>query len=391
MAINKPLDAITETDLLELVSDSSPELKVLEFKRTLPGRSDGEKKEFLYDVASFANAIGGDLVYGIREEKGQAQELIGLQLEDADAEKLRLESQILSGIEPRIPGLRVHSISLSGSRYAFFIRIPRSWVGPHWVKFGGSLKFYSRTSAGKYLLDYGELRGLFVLGENRVEKLRQFRTERLGRIIANDTPVPLEEKAKVVLHILPLSAFDPSGGIRPAGSNGPIELWEPLAAHGYNRIRHNFDGLFNDSTPTGRAVSYLLLFRNGCIETVTTALTGEWQGRNQLDSQAYETQILEAIYRLRKLQSHFGIEPPHLLLLSLVGVKGYELSVHHRLRRFDRSPIDRDLLAAPEILVEMPDYNPAAVMRPAFDSVWNAAGWERSLNYDTQGEWKGQG
>jgi hypothetical protein len=27
------------------------------------------------------------------------------------------------------------------------------------------------------------------------------------------------------------------------------------------------------------------------------------------------------------------------------------------------------------------------VIRPVFDSIWNAAGWPRSMNYDEAGEW----
>jgi hypothetical protein len=26
-------------------------------------------------------------------------------------------------------------------------------------------------------------------------------------------------------------------------------------------------------------------------------------------------------------------------------------------------------------------------LRPLFDAVWNAAGWERSFNYDEKGKW----
>jgi hypothetical protein len=31
--------------------------------------------------------------------------------------------------------------------------------------------------------------------------------------------------------------------------------------------------------------------------------------------------------------------------------------------------------------------NPGEVMRPVFYSVWNAAGWPRSMNYDDAGNW----
>lgn len=388
---NKPLDAITETDLLELVSNSSPELKVLEFKQTLPGRSDGEKKEFLYDVASFANASGGDLIYGIGEEKGQAQELIGLQLEDADAEKLRLESQILNGIEPRIPGLHVHNIPLSDSRYAVIIRVPRSWVGPHWVKFGGSFKFHSRTSAGKYLLDYGELRGLFALSETRVERLRQFRTERLGRIIAGDTTVPLKETPKVILHVLPWAAFDPGNSIRFAGLDDPDRLLRPLAGSG-SGIKYNFDGVYTHThlNNEGRSEGYLQLFRNGCFETVSADITFIRDQQGCIPSLDFEQEIIASVTRIKALQKQLGIEPPLLLMLSLLGIKGYVLGVSSRYRNWQPMQIDRNDLIVPEVFVDNTDFDPTQVLRPAFDSVWNAAGFAHSMDYDVQGNWKPQ-
>ena len=55
----KPLESITEADLRSLTENGASEIKTLEYKRSLPGRSDEEKKEFLADASSFANPAGG--------------------------------------------------------------------------------------------------------------------------------------------------------------------------------------------------------------------------------------------------------------------------------------------------------------------------------------------
>jgi predicted HTH transcriptional regulator len=68
MPSNPPLDLIDETILQTLVSNKVAEGKKIEYKQALPGNSDSEKKEFLADVSSFANAIGGDLIFGVEEE-----------------------------------------------------------------------------------------------------------------------------------------------------------------------------------------------------------------------------------------------------------------------------------------------------------------------------------
>src|SRR5258708_28643064 len=70
MVLNKSLESIQESDLQALVDNQVTERKTTEYKEALPGNADGDKKEFLADVSSFANASGGDLIYGIKEQSG---------------------------------------------------------------------------------------------------------------------------------------------------------------------------------------------------------------------------------------------------------------------------------------------------------------------------------
>jgi len=58
----KPLDEITEGDLQRLITDRIEENRQLEYKRELPSTSEGEKREFVRDVVSFANSAGGHII-----------------------------------------------------------------------------------------------------------------------------------------------------------------------------------------------------------------------------------------------------------------------------------------------------------------------------------------
>ena len=113
--INKDIDQITEQDLQELIDNEVIEAKTSEYKGELPGGTDSEKKEFLADISSFANASGGDIIYGITSDKntGKPLELKGLSITNADNEILRLENIIRDGIEPRIPSINTKSIQLT--------------------------------------------------------------------------------------------------------------------------------------------------------------------------------------------------------------------------------------------------------------------------------------
>ena len=64
--IPKRIDAISGDDLRTIVSEGVKEGRTLEFKESLPGRGDSDRKEFLADITSFANTSGGDIVYGMR-------------------------------------------------------------------------------------------------------------------------------------------------------------------------------------------------------------------------------------------------------------------------------------------------------------------------------------
>jgi hypothetical protein len=205
VALDKPVEEITEKDLIELIDARTPELRTLDYKQCLPGTSDDKRKEFLADASSFANCVGGHLIYGMRADAGVPIELVGIP-EDGDASILRLENMIRDGIAPR---MAVHSgaIKLANSRTAVVIR---SLAPPHMVTFGGTSRVYSRTSNGKYQLDVHEIRAAFLGSETTAERIRNFRLDRVSRVRVGETPVPLQQGPCTVLHIIPPSAFGSS-------------------------------------------------------------------------------------------------------------------------------------------------------------------------------------
>lgn len=386
---NKPFDSIEESDLQDLIDSQVSEGKTTDYKEALPGRSDPDKKEFLADVSSFANASGGHIVYGMKEEAGIPNELCGLPGIDPDAEKLRLDSLMRDCIDPRIPGVSIRAIPLKSSAVAIVIRIPRSWALPHMVTFQGNSRFYSRGSGGKYQLDVSELRALFGLSESAAERIRRFRTERLNNIVAGETPIALEENAKIVFHVIPFSTSDPTRIFDVASLADHTALMQPIYATGWNH-RHNFDGFmtYSQYPQTAGAHTYLQVFRNGSIEAVeTTILSGR---ELSIPSLTFEQELLKALPEFLNIQKHLGVEPPLFVFVTLTGVKGYRMGVDtSRMWRHEVQPIDKDTLLVPEIVIESFEYGDVGkVMRPIFDAVWNASGWPQSIYYDEQGNWR---
>jgi hypothetical protein len=382
--IQKELQTLSLADLQSLIDNQVIENKKIEYKWTLPGTSRAEKIEFLADVSSFSNASGGDIIYGVKAEAGVPKLLSGIDLDNIDAEKLRIDSMIQSGISPRIPGYRIHVIPIDSARCILMIRIPRSWILPHMVTLENSSRFHSRSSAGKYQLDVHEIRNLILGSQEIPEKIRNFRADRLSSIIAEETPILLDKTPKIVLHLIPFSAFTVDRQCDFSTLTSPPR---PIYTNGWNH-RHNFDGYLSYSqfqkSPT--AQTYTQFYRNGIVEAVEAFMLGD-SGKT-IPSVLYEEELIESTSNYLKVLRGYSVEPPIAIMVSLSGVKGYTMDVDkHKYWRSENNPIEKDLLVVPEVLMERYEDNVDEVMKPIFDSIWNAAGWIGSLNY-VNGHWR---
>jgi schlafen family protein len=382
---------LEESDLRSLVDDQVAEGKTIEYKSALPNNSDRDKKEFLADISSFSNSAGGYIFFGISETNGLPIDIGGLRDIDPDAQILRFENLLRDSISPRLPGISIRAIPIENNGPVLAIHIPKSWASPHMVTYAGVSKFFSRNSAGKYPLDVFELRSAFNATNIEGEQLRTFRTDRIGKIISNETPVALEAKAKVILHLIPISAFV-SGlqyDLREFQDAPNRENLAPISATYGSNLRFNFDGIltyeqYNRSEP---AVSYLQLFRNGIIESVNTSLFEPENSPPYIPSIIFEQDLIYALGRFSIIQNVLETEPPYFLLLTLLGVQGYNLPTRARTFGHHNNLIDRNDLLVPEILVEDITLPAATILRPAFDAIWNAAAQPQSPFYDTEGNW----
>ncbi len=387
--IPKNIDQITEEALQLLKENAVLEGKTIEYKEELQIDSDSDKKKFLAQISSFANAVGGDLVIGITEEGGVPKSIDGLDIEDIDKEKLKIENIIRDGIPPRIIGIQIQPISLRNSKVVLIIRVPNSWNSPHRVIYGGHDKFYARNSSGKYPMDVAELRNAFNLSETVAERIRRFNIDRASKIISGETPVPLCDCAKIALHILPLVSFHPARfyNLTPIATHP--NKFSPIYSRGWNH-RYNLDGLLTYSPlEDGKCDSYAQLFRSGIIEAVNATLLCSRRDKRTIPSGVYEKMLIESFDKYISILKELVIEPPFYVFLDMFGVRDYSMAIPDRITTRGSQSIDRDMLLLPEIVVENYDVSAENVLKPVFDSVWNACGFSRSFNYDEAGNWIG--
>lgn len=229
--IPKPLERVEGTDIDLLLAGNVQEGRAIDYKRDLPGGSDSDRKEFLADVSSFANTVGGDLVIGIDEAGGLPTRIVGAVAADLDEDIRRLDGIILSGLDPRIR-YAIRPVPSSGRVTVLVIRIEQSWIGPHRVTLKGHDKFYARNSAGKYALDVEELRRAFLYNATVVKRIRAFRAERLIEISRDQTPVAVRQGARLVLHFVPQEAFSTSRLVDVMRYFSSPNLLPPMGARG---------------------------------------------------------------------------------------------------------------------------------------------------------------
>lgn len=367
-----------------LIDNEQIELKKLEFKRDLPGQSSDEKKEFLADVTSFANTQGGDLVLGIDQEEGTGKPIYkGISNNDIDSTIQRIESIIRDGVDPRIVGISIISVPFDDSSLVLIIRIPNSWIGPHRVEFRGHFKFYARNSNGKYPMDVDELRVAFNLSATIVERMRDFRLQRISKISVNETPVPFWDSPRVVFHFIPMdSLLSPKSYDIKYFFDLPTEL-HPMRATSWFHS-YNLDGVITYAGPGSSqgSHSYVQLYRNGIIEAVEGSMLSNEEKKLVYTTTLVEESVL-SFKRFFDVYKKLGIDPKIVFYMTLVGVKGFSIP-HTEFPDFigEIHNIDRDIIFLPEIVIEDYDISPEKILKPNFDLLWNACGFPGCPLYD---------
>jgi hypothetical protein len=385
------LDRVTPADVTALVANQVRETRHLDYKAALPSTGNEERKEFLADVTSFANAGGGALVYGVSETKGDDGKntgipaaIVGLGSSNLDAEILRLDNWLRTGVEPRLPSHRFHAVDGLTEGPVLVLTIGQSWLGPHMVAVADS-RFYSRTSAGKYPLDVGEIRNAFFQSDELPARLRRWRDERLGLIASGETPVQLRDGARVAMHLNPFSSFDRSRKI-------DFDAWtraSPAASGGSLSGRHfNADGHvgYTGGTNDHGQRAYLQFFRSGAVESVAVyhhmvenvPVMNIWHA---------EKEIVDGIRAYLPILDKIGAGVPIGVSVALLGIRGYGL-VPSILRDLGGTPVvRRAVVVLPEILIENLGIDVPTMLRPVFDALWQTFGVRQSLCFDEQGSW----
>lgn len=369
---------LSVTDLDALVTSGVGESRMLDYKLTLPGSSDGEKKEFLADVTAMANTDGGCILYGVetgRDSSGQDSGIPsgfpGIAGANLDREKLRLAAMLQDGVSPPLRGGVVfQEVSVAASHSVLALGIPRSLLAPHRVIYGRNNRFWRRSESGKYEPEVTELRRIFLQADSWGADIENFRRERAEQIRVRRMPA-VDVSSSAFFHVLPLGRLDQLIDLRPHFRKLATTL-APPQQQGWGH-RYNVDGFmtYTDRTPIP---SYTQWFRFGGIEGYTSRFVQQRSNEPPIFrardlSITIENYVRDAVVALRDVLEQ---EPPYGIGVSLYGIHAAVIP----LPAAERSkPVDQDEMLLPLLILE--DFEPVQVrerLRPLIDTIWQSGG-----------------
>jgi len=382
-------DNMSETDLAELIAAQVPEGLRIEYKRELYGNRDEDKREALKDISAFTNAFGGHLIIGIEEQNGLPIAIPGISNMNPDDVLLRLEQLVLSGIEPRIQGIRMRAIPLVNNAFCCVLRIPRSWYPPHRVSAQRTNRFWIRNSSGAHEASIEELRTLFTLAASASDQVRQFRQKRVDEIRAQPERHLLQDNNYLILHIVPLAAVSSLWQVDLAAVQQNKQAFPLMYTHHGLSQRFNFEGFILWSRGE-QGSGYTQIFRNGIIESTLNSIVRVSEGTRKLYINSIEQHILSVLPSYFHGLNNVGAPPPFSVMITIEGVYSTVCTVQDgRLYVHNPPLIERPVLFLPECLINEYgaeiDYQRA--MKPAFDTLWNAANYPSAQLFSEDGQW----
>ena len=388
------LEDIDSADILRLVNEKTSERRRLEYKEKLNIETGDQKAEFLADISSFANSSGGDIIFGISDERDEGDNATGvpgevrpLSIASVSNALGKIENIIQSGIQPRIPDVHPKAVGMPGGGIVIVIRIGKSWLAPHMVDYANRSRFYSRNSTlGKFQLDVQQIGAAFANQRGVGERFRSWKVDRISKAIAGDGPVPLEGPT-ILFHFVAAAALSDGEQSHPRIFDRRLwggNFYSPISLSVESQ-RYNADGLLGVSKKLaktqGNRQSYLQIFRDGSLEYGDAYALGDNEGR-VVPSGPLETKLMETFGRSLSLLKQLEVGAPVFVSLTLLRVKGIMMALPQTAQVWSgqSEPFDRDVIICPDMLIQ--DLAEAApypsILLPMVDAVWQAAGRERT-------------
>ena len=190
--------------------DYKKSFELTEIPKTQKDALDKAKAEFRKDVCAFANAQGGYLIYGIKEDgKAVPHELVGIEISDNNTEQFEnLVKNTLQTISPRIPNFELKYIP-RGDNFVVILYIHKDSFAPYiFLENNRDYRIYRRVGNSVSVLAYSEIKSMFSQSVILEKEIGQYRKERIN--LFYDGEAAFHEQKFFLLHMIPETFLDSS-------------------------------------------------------------------------------------------------------------------------------------------------------------------------------------
>lgn len=375
---------IDKQQLQNLIENRVFENKELEYKdySFINGKiPDKQKDKFIKEVVAFANTNGGIIIIGMQEDENRLPVKLkgaGLSIGEFDNWLSSFRQLVLSRIRPHLHGIECIPIELNESNIAIVVSVPKSYVRPHSFWDGNKDEFFMRYSNGITYMDIDDLRKEFLYTNGIQDKIRQFRRERISLIAANECIGDLGNKAKIVFHIIPEWSFELGNQIDLSKLNNNTRF-RPISASGWD-YRYNADGycIFSYERKTNLIKDYTQVFHNGIIEAVEIRLMSENGEKRVYEWSQVQLACIGSLVEYGNIMERLHIPKPWHILATILNAKDYVANFGWEGLSL---PIERNLIFSLDgVCTE--DIQMKVALKPVFDSLSNAFGFEKSNAFE---------
>lgn len=323
--IGRPLDEIALADIKALTAYGRSEGPTLDFKERFPGADHKGVRDFLADVTAFANTEGGDIIIGVREDKnGVAAEVVGIERDGLDESLRRIDDQLRSCVDPRVPHFRVREVRLENGRVALVLRVAASLTAPHRVVFDKSSRFFRRANRGNYEMSTAELRQAFAASIDLPARIRDLHRKAVAASAGTDMPFCIYEGPTAVVTVAPVSVLRAA---RDVDVTREVAVLPPRYTSNTQMIVA-LDGVIAHSpvdAKTGGVRGWAVNHRLGYVDLAWSIGHVDHEGHKLVWPKYFVPELKGIVpFAITRLRS-YEIEGPWIAMLTLIGVKDYRI------------------------------------------------------------------
>lgn len=235
-----------------------------------------------------------------------------------------------------------------------------------------------------------ELRLLFGQHGDAMRRALDLRDQLIEEIIGGRRGKLLAVDGRLIAHLIPMASVMSNFSVDLEAVMHNSRMFRPIGSEG-DTPRFNLHGFIYDRGGIENR-GYTQVFRNGVVEATKSKIVNRSDNFTRIAGMAFERLLIERLPTYLGALKSLGVPAPLVLFLTIEGAKGATYKVSNSPFEDEPGPpLDTDLVRLPDCYIS--DYGTDVdfhrALRPAFDCLWNAAGYPKARTFDQTGQWTG--